>query len=659
MEKTIKSRLIMAITALLFSCGALFGATGDGSAVISPLTVVKSSTGNTISITFTAGTTWTTGVLKLSIPAGWPAPSTSPSSQGYYLIDVVDGSYDGYSIAGQDVTFDISGLQASTGKIYITYGSKNGGGPGATAQNTAGTAFFTIQTDTAGSSPSNISSQPSISVLEPSPTVTVTQTITKTSTLSPTPTISPTITVTSTPVTGEGTASILPTRVMIGGTGNTITIEYTAGATAWTSGGTLKVIIPSGWSVPSITGTDAGYFTASVTGGTFDGSSRSGSTIIVNSNSLNANTGKITVTYGAKGSGGPGATAQNFAGVAIFMVQSNPSGSVTHNIASQPQIDVTNPTATVTQTITPTFTSTPAFTPQPPVSTTLTYSGANVTLSWNTAAFVDSYRVYYANGYSGRLNTFPSGWTLVATVLPTPTVCSVTHNDLSGSSAAYYVVTGVNGAGESRRGTMVSRIKLSFAPSSIYRVSLPYTNKFTKASDIVADIEGNTYTSTKISDLLLWNPQVQSSVTYGYSGGRWQGVDWTVDAGTSSSNAIYMFALSSFDWYVAGTDKNSALVFTHNPGMTNSNKRSLPYSMLYTKASDIVADIEGNTYSAGRIYQLMLWAPATRAYTTWGYDYAQNRWKGVDFTILPGDSVNIYTTSSFTWTPKLVVTPVP
>lgn len=84
----------------------------------------------------------------------------------------------------------------------------------------------------------------------------------------------PTFTPTATHCTGEGGAVISPAQVVAGSCGNTIIFTYTAGLTAWpapSDTGKLRIIFPAGWSAPSYTGTDPGYFEVDVVGGTLNG----------------------------------------------------------------------------------------------------------------------------------------------------------------------------------------------------------------------------------------------------------------------------------------------------------------------------------------------------------------------------------------------------
>src|SRR5207302_9067377 len=99
--------------------------------------------------------------------------------------------------------------------------------------------------------------------------------------------------------------------------------------------GSVTLVVPSGWSAPSTTGSAAGYTTAS--SGTV---SVAGSTITVSSLTLAAGN-TFTITYGDTSGGGPGATATSSTGAQTWQVQekSTSAGSLA-NIASSPSITV-------------------------------------------------------------------------------------------------------------------------------------------------------------------------------------------------------------------------------------------------------------------------------------------------------------------------------
>jgi hypothetical protein len=644
---------------------------GVGSAVINPVQVAAGTTGNTMTITFTNGAdTWGNGTLKVIIPAGWSAPSLSGSNPGYYTVSVSNGTYAGTMVNGQTITIYINNLQPYTGTVTVIYGSKALGGPGATSQSGTGTAIFKVENNPVGTNTYEIATSPQVAVLQPTSTATHTYTSTVTPTISPTLTATPTVTVTNTPETGEGSATILPASVMVSGTGNTIIIEYTAGPSNWATPpgyGTLRITVPAGWSQPSISGTNPGYFTADSYGGTINGYIASGYDMVVYVSGLPANVGKIIVKYGDKSGGGPGTTAQSNTGTAYFVVKSATNGTYANEIQYSPYILVAYATPTITMTITPTYTYTPDATPQQPSGLTSTLYGNDITINWNTGLITDYYKIYISTGPTGKLNPFPSGWQFIATVLPTPIITSFAHTDTV-NDYIFYTVTGVNGAGQSNPSTIVSKVKhiLSYTGNrtNAYILSLPYINKFSKASDIVLDIEGTTATVSKINRVGLWYPDVQAFSMYNYVVDNWYGINWNVDAGTSSSNAIYLNLTSTagtFTWVISGLDKEAGLIFKRNTGISNENLRHLPYSSIYKKASDIILDIEGTMTANAKISKIGKWHPDVQAYSFY-YFVSGTGWVGIDFDINPGDAINIFPSSSvtsFTWTPKLVVTPSP
>jgi hypothetical protein len=195
----------------------------------------------------------------------------------------------------------------------------------------------------------------------PSPTetewlsATITQTIssTPTMTLFVSPTISPTITITSTstPVAPEGSASISPAWAVMNTTGNTWRIVYSAGTTTWAASpgyGTLKITVPAGFSSPSLSSTDPGYFTVSVSNGTLFSYTVNGMQILLQVRGLITGAGTITINFGDRSGGGPGAAAAANAGNFTFAVEMTPDGDITAPIDSSPSLDIVTPLGSAT-----------------------------------------------------------------------------------------------------------------------------------------------------------------------------------------------------------------------------------------------------------------------------------------------------------------------
>ena len=126
-----------------------------------------------------------------------------------------------------------------------------------------------------------------------------------------------------------------PTSIVPAGTtGHTITFTYTA-STGGLVNGQVVLVVPAGWSAPSVTANAPGYATASA--GTRTISSR---WIIVSNVTLSAGE-TLTITYGSKSAGGPGATAASAIGTQTWQAKerSTVSGLLT-NLATSPAIHV-------------------------------------------------------------------------------------------------------------------------------------------------------------------------------------------------------------------------------------------------------------------------------------------------------------------------------
>jgi carboxypeptidase family protein len=114
----------------------------DGSGTMtSPTTsVVHSSTGHTITFTYTAAAGGAyKGTVTLLVPSGWSAPSQTTTAPGY-----TTASTGSLSVSGQTIT--VSNLTRAAGQtLTVTYGSKASGGPGATAPSGIATQTWTTK----------------------------------------------------------------------------------------------------------------------------------------------------------------------------------------------------------------------------------------------------------------------------------------------------------------------------------------------------------------------------------------------------------------------------------------------------------------------------------------------------------------------------------
>ncbi len=134
---------------------------------------------------------------------------------------------------------------------------------------------------------------------------------------------------------GSGALSVQPASVTAGSKSHTLTFTYSA-ATGGLAGGEIDALVPAGWSVPSTTGTAAGFTTS--TCGTV---SVAGSTIKVSPVTLISGT-KCTITYGSKAGAGPGVTVPTLIGIDPFTTteKSTPTGTL-KPLAVLPSIKVT------------------------------------------------------------------------------------------------------------------------------------------------------------------------------------------------------------------------------------------------------------------------------------------------------------------------------
>ncbi|MDX6386606.1 MAG: hypothetical protein QOD85_408, partial [Gaiellaceae bacterium] len=275
----------------------VYAADGSGTLTSGTSVVSASQTGRTITFTYTAAAGGiNNGTVTLVVPAGWSAPSTTGANAGY-----TTASSGTLSAAAQTIT--VSSLTVAGGSTFtITYGSTASGGPGATATSSTGAQTWQGQAkSTSAGSLANLGSSPSITVYA---------------------------------ADGSGTLTTGTSAVSASQTGRTITFTYTAAA-GGINNGSVTLVVPAGWSAPSMTGANAGYTTAS--SGTV---SVAAQTITVSSLTV-AGGSTFTITYGDTGGGGLGATATSSTGAQTWQAQakSTSTGSLA-NLGSSPSITV-------------------------------------------------------------------------------------------------------------------------------------------------------------------------------------------------------------------------------------------------------------------------------------------------------------------------------
>jgi hypothetical protein len=272
----------------------------DGTGTLSTPTVrvPNASSGNTIVFTYRAAQGGIAdGEATIDVPAGWSAPSTADTSPGSVTSSL--GSV-GVSLR----TIVVSHLDlAGGGRVQIVYGSTASGGPGATAPDGGGPQTWS------GAAKASVSGN--IQALAASPSINI---------LAP---------------DGSGTLSTRTASVKRGVSGVTVTFAY-VGATGGTFDGAVKLVVPPGWSAPSTVATDPGFV-----------SGRGGSISVVGREVLLTGVRspgqEVSIVYGAKTAGGPGATTPvDAVGTQVWQASSKASwlGSLV-SLAGSPAITVT------------------------------------------------------------------------------------------------------------------------------------------------------------------------------------------------------------------------------------------------------------------------------------------------------------------------------
>ena len=280
-----------------WSASSLVSADGSGTMTTASATVRAGSTKNTLSFTYKAASPGiASGTLSLTVPSGWSAPSRAATAPGYVI-----ANHGTVTASGQMITVSNLTLPAG-GTITVTYGYKGAGGPGATAPaNGVVQTWTTRERSSSGGTMKALSASPSVDVLSRD---------------------------------GSGAMKSSLTSVTHASPGHTINFVYTAAA-GGVSNGTVTLHVPSGWSAPSRTGSARGYTTANR--GTV---SVSGQTITVSGLKLAAGW-TVTIVYGSKASGGPGATAPTGTGTQTWTTyeRSSTAGAL-HALANSPGIAV-------------------------------------------------------------------------------------------------------------------------------------------------------------------------------------------------------------------------------------------------------------------------------------------------------------------------------
>jgi hypothetical protein len=141
-----------------------------------------------------------------------------------------------------------------------------------------------------------------------------------------------TLTVYAAAASGAGTATIGPAIVRVGTSGNVFTFHYTAPATGAIQGGTVQIVVPTGWTAPSTNAADPGFIRGSQ--GVFTVSNQ-----VVTIAGIALVPGQsLTVAYGSLANGNRGVTVAATAGSYVFLTsEASRSGTLTA-LASSPAV---------------------------------------------------------------------------------------------------------------------------------------------------------------------------------------------------------------------------------------------------------------------------------------------------------------------------------
>jgi glycine rich protein len=247
-----------------------YAADGSGTMTSSTTSVSAYQQHRTLRFVYTAAAGgMSKGAVTLTVPVGWKAPSTSGTAAGY-----VTSNRGTLTVSSR--TISVSNLSLVSGaSVTVIYGNRALGGAGVTVPGTTGAQTWPAsERSTSGGVLTGLASSPVITVYAKD---------------------------------GSGTISTSTTSVLHASTGHTITFVYTVAAGGILNGA-LTLTVPSGWSPPATTGTAPGYVRAGA--GTV---TVSGTRVILITGITRSAGQTVTVSYGAKVAGGPGASAPSAA----------------------------------------------------------------------------------------------------------------------------------------------------------------------------------------------------------------------------------------------------------------------------------------------------------------------------------------------------------
>lgn len=290
-----------------------------------------------------------------------------------------------------------------------------------------------------------------------------------------------------------------------------------------------------------------------------------------------------------------------------------------------------------------------ASTPSPPAGLRVSRTPPDILLTWTEVAGATSYAVYSS---TDRFLAWP--WPKLADATAPMYLHRGAHDD---GLSHYYIVrakqASITGEIWSENSTMGVKATLSFefdvGRTNVYWISLPERTMYRRASDIATEL-----TADRIDVIGMWDAAAGRTTFWYFFRGGWRGTDFVLAAG----EGLFIGTVASFEWVVNGTDAGVSRSFAlYAPPNTNEHFTALPYTATYARASDLVADVEGDLTSGARITEISRWDPTSQRFETFSWSPAG--WTGVDFMIRVGEAVRFVVVDSFVWTPRLLTPEVP
>ena len=302
------------------------------------------------------------------------------------------------------------------------------------------------------------------------------------------------------------------------------------------------------------------------------------------------------------------------------------------------------------------------------------------------------YIIKYSNAAIDTEAKFDAATTYVHPIAPMPTGARENYSipDLQPGSTVWVAVKAVDEAGnKSPLGNSASAVvggqaggqgvplNLIYSANrgNVFWVSVPYTTNYTKASDIIKDINTQLGKAVDSGDAMTsigrWvgmgtkdtSPQNYESYDFFGAGLGWGGTDFNLSKG----EAVYINISANVNFTLNGLNDPN-FVFNNTNLAYNANRGnifwvSLPYNGNYTDASSIVNNINtslgldassGNVISSiGRWDGVGSADTPPQSYASYDYMGADLGWGGTNFNFNPGEGyfVSLSGPINGNWTP--------